>query len=106
MGELLRHALRLRKITKPSFFDHSAAQATVTWMMKVLLDRSPRFQALSEVIRNLNEKLSPSSGLGIMEIWSSLLDTIPDVGMVNSAAELGALASRLGAEHKGSFLST
>ncbi|KAL4259301.1 Midasin, partial [Pleurotus pulmonarius] len=100
MEELLRHAIRLRKITKQSFFDHSAAQATVTWMMKVLLDRSPRFQALSEVIRNLNEKLSPSSGLGIMEIWSSLLDTIPDVGMVNSAAELAALASRLGAEHK------
>lgn len=75
-------------------------------MMKVLMGRSPRFQALSEVIRNVNEKLSPSSGLGIMEIWSSLLDSIPDVEMSNRSAELGVLASRLSVEHKGSSLST
>ncbi|KDQ25963.1 hypothetical protein PLEOSDRAFT_1045779, partial [Pleurotus ostreatus PC15] len=89
--QLLRHAMRLRKIMQQSFFDHSAAQATVTWMMKVLLSRSPRFQALSEVIRNVNKKLSPSSGLGIMEIWSSLLDTIPEVEMSNRLAELVGL---------------
>ncbi|TFK40741.1 midasin nuclear AAA ATPase [Crucibulum laeve] len=62
----------LRKASNTASFDFSAVQAVLRWMMDSLDCTSPRFVHLATEVEALYEVVSLSSGLGLMEIWSTL----------------------------------
>ncbi|KAF8073543.1 midasin nuclear AAA ATPase [Lyophyllum atratum] len=68
---LLGYGRRLRRITETAF-DFSALQATCRWIVDTVENSPAAFSAVARQARALRDTISLSTGLGLIEIWSSL----------------------------------
>lgn len=69
---LLGYSRYLRRVTANESFDFSALQAICRWITDAVEDCPPAFIQLATQARILSETVSLSSGLGLIEIWSSV----------------------------------
>ncbi|KAK0464246.1 midasin nuclear AAA ATPase [Desarmillaria tabescens] len=71
--KVLMYATRMRSAASRSQFDYSAIQAIVGWMTAVLEQCSSQFLSLQVCALVLQNTVSLSSGLGLVDLWSSFL---------------------------------
>ncbi|KAG6819694.1 hypothetical protein H0H93_009563, partial [Arthromyces matolae] len=88
---LLTYARYLQKIASATALDFSALLATCRWIIDALDASSSSFPVVSLRAQDLINAISPSSGLGIQEIWSAL---IIDRSSLSSSTNLDLLGSR------------
>jgi hypothetical protein len=67
----------LKRIVANNSFDYSVAQATSEWIAEAIQGCSLDFASLADSIQGLKDAVALSCGLGITEIWSTLLIQTP-----------------------------
>lgn len=68
---VLTHGRHLRRAVDAGAFDFSAVHAILAWLKDSLNNHPPSFGPLSIVVQTLNEIVSLSTGLGLIDIWSN-----------------------------------
>ncbi|KAF8843352.1 P-loop containing nucleoside triphosphate hydrolase protein [Paxillus ammoniavirescens] len=74
---LLRLSGQLRQVLAHKNFDHSYAQVLSKLISKTLENHSPMHDRLASASTTLEKAISPSSGLGLVEMWSHLRPVRP-----------------------------
>lgn len=67
--KLLRFSRQLRQAGNATSVDYSSIQACSRSIIATLQSRSPTFDRLASVSAMLDEAVSPTSGLGLTEMW-------------------------------------
>lgn len=70
--KLLGFSRQLRRLLVGDSFDYSAAQVLAKLISATVESRSPIYGRVAAASTSLNAALSPSSGLGLVPIWSQL----------------------------------
>ncbi|KAF9220907.1 hypothetical protein BS17DRAFT_290054 [Gyrodon lividus] len=76
-AKLLSLSRQLRQVLAHKNFDHSYAQVLSKLISKTLETHSPTYDRLSSASTILEKAISPSSGLGLVEMWSQLRTVRP-----------------------------
>ncbi|PBK75109.1 midasin [Armillaria solidipes] len=71
--KVLVYATRMRSAVSQSHFDYSVIQAIVGWMTATLQQCASQFLSLQACALVLQNTVSLSSGLGLVDLWSSFL---------------------------------
>ncbi|KIK92495.1 hypothetical protein PAXRUDRAFT_571192 [Paxillus rubicundulus Ve08.2h10] len=71
-AKLLRLSGQLRQVLAHKNFDHSYAQVLSKLISTTLENHSPTYDRLASASTILEKAISPSSGLGLVEMWSHL----------------------------------
>lgn len=91
---LLNYARYLRKIGAAVSLDFSALQATCRWIANAVESSSSFFSAVVYQVQLLGDSISLSTGLGLIEIWSTLyvdqplVDTLTKLNVINTRSAL------------------
>jgi midasin len=96
---LLGHARHLRKAVINSSFDFSAVQAISRWILDDLEDCSPSFLQLAAQAQALSDAVSLSSGLGLIEIWSTFFVGNRSMSTSSELVDIDKLARCLKGTH-------
>ncbi|KAI0693224.1 midasin [Cytidiella melzeri] len=92
---LLSYAAYLHKISTQDRLDHSAVYTASRWLEDCLQDARPEFTVIQLHARALSEAVTLTSGLGLVEIWSSLSVSSVQDELVSKISTLDAVASML-----------
>ncbi|KIJ64401.1 hypothetical protein HYDPIDRAFT_132220 [Hydnomerulius pinastri MD-312] len=76
-AKLLSLSRQLRQVLVNNTFDHSFAQVLSKLVSKTLENHSPTFNRLASASTTLDKAISPTSGLGLVEMWSQLRSARP-----------------------------
>ncbi|TFY72597.1 hypothetical protein EVG20_g419 [Dentipellis fragilis] len=77
--------LRLQKYAKFVYkanlngFNLSVIQAVTNWILESLPESSGRFSAVKGLVDGLKRLITPTSGLGLADIWAAFLQSLPSV---------------------------
>ena len=71
-ANLLSISRKLRQVLAQKDFDYSYAQVLSRLISKALDNHSPAYQCLAHASTVLEDVISPSSGLGLVDMWSQL----------------------------------
>lgn len=104
-SKLLGYTRRLRIAVAHVCFDYSAVHAVSRWIADALEDCPTVFLPLAADVKALRETIALSSGLGMMEIWSSLMTDRPLKPFADDLIRLDFLARNLKDDIYGASLS-
>lgn len=74
---MLKFSAELRKASSNVYFDYSAVQAICSWITDATAESTATFTPLLDAVKSLKEIISLTSGLALVEIWSSFLKYSP-----------------------------
>ncbi|KAG7445730.1 P-loop containing nucleoside triphosphate hydrolase protein [Guyanagaster necrorhizus] len=92
--KVLVYATRMRSAASQSHFDYSALQAITGWMAAALQQCPSQFLLLQACALVLQNTVSLSSGLGLVDLWSSFLK-YNDAPVASELVRLDDLVSHL-----------
>ncbi|KAK0187828.1 midasin nuclear AAA ATPase [Armillaria mellea] len=93
------YATRMRSAVSQSHFDYSAIQAIVGWMTATLQQCTSQFLSLRACALVLQNTVSLSSGLGLVDLWSSFLKYV-DTPVASELRRLDDLVGHLEISNK------
>lgn len=92
--------MRMRSAVSQSHFDYSAIQAIVSWMTATLQQCASQFLSLQACALVLQNTVSLSSGLGLVDLWSLFLK-YDDTPVASELLRLDDLVGHLEISNKG-----
>jgi midasin len=96
--KLLSISRQLRRLGTGAYLDYSSIQACSRSIVAALQSRGPAFERLASVSAALDEAVSPTSGLGLTEIWTHLF---AQTAIEVSLPEIRSLEYASGQLHEG-----
>lgn len=90
--KMLGYSRLLKRIATGDSFDYSVAQVTSEWIAEAIQGCSPHFTSLADSISGLKDAVALSFGLGITEIWSTLLIQTPPCSVTTALSSLDSAA--------------